>query len=242
MTKPVVLVVEDNAAIRRGLFDALRLGGYEARECARGDEAAILAMQTPLDLVLLDVMLPAVDGFTLLADLRQARPRLGIIMLTARGAEDDRVRGLRLGADDYVVKPFSVREVLARVEAVLRRASERPLDVTSLQLGDRSVDLARREILLPDGETRRLSEREAEILRYLAIHRGRAVHRQELLQKVWGYRPTSTRTRTVDVHIGRLREKLEADPARPRIVVTVRSRGYMIGHEVAAIADETDPP
>ena len=231
MRKSIVLVVEDNAAVRRGVVDALRLNGYEARECARGDEAASKALATPLDLVLLDVMLPGLDGFALLEELRRARPRIGVIMLTARGAEDDRVRGLRLGADDYVVKPFSARELLARVEAVMRRLAERPLDIARLTLNGRTVDLARREVVSDDA-TRALSEREAEILRYLAAHRTRAVDRRELLQKVWGYRGTGLETRTVDMHIARLREKLEPTPSRPEIVVTVRAKGYMLGREV----------
>ena len=197
-------------------------------ECACGNEAAIRLLETPLDLVLLDVMLPHVDGFALLEDLRLARPQLGVIMLTARGAEDDRVRGLRLGADDYVVKPFSARELLARVEAVLRRLSERPVDVERLEVGGRTVDFARREIVLPSGEARILSQREADLLRFLSLHRGRAVHRKELLRKVWGYRSESVETRTVDMQMARLREKLEDVPSRPEILLTVRSRGYML--------------
>lgn len=234
--KAKVLVVEDDPAIRKGLFDALRLNGYDALECARGDEAAVLALQPDLDLVLLDIMLPGIDGLTLLTDLRRSRPRLGVIMLTALGTEDDRVEGLKRGADDYVVKPFSAREVLARVEAVLRRSAERPIDLQRLEAGDRAVDLARREVLLPEGGTRLLSEREAEILRYLAMHPGRAVSRRELLQKVWGYRVDDSQTRTVDVHIGRLREKVEEDPAAPQVVVTVRSQGYMVGRDVRVVS------
>lgn len=230
MQQPVVLVVEDSSAIRKGVVDALCANGYSVRECARGDEAAHRTLETPLDLVLLDVMLPGLDGFTLLEDLRRARPRIGIIMLTALGSEDDRVRGLRLGADDYVVKPFSARELLARVEAVLRRLAERPLDISRLGYGELTIDLARREVALPGGELRSLSEREAEILRFLAIHQGRAVDRGELLAKVWGYR--SRETRTVDMHIARLREKIELLAARPEIIVTVRSKGYMLGREV----------
>ncbi|MEM7354798.1 MAG: response regulator transcription factor [Acidobacteriota bacterium] len=230
MQQPVVLVVEDSAAIRKGVGDALRAAGYNVRECARGDEAAHRALETPLDLVLLDVMLPGLDGFTLLENLRRARPRVGIIMLTARGTEDDRVRGLRLGADDYVVKPFSARELLARVEAVSRRLAERPLDIARLRSGDRTIDLARREVTLNGEASRSLSEREAEILRFLALHRGRAVGREELLTQVWGYR--THETRTVDMHIVRLREKVEPRPPTPEIIVTVRAKGYMLGRGV----------
>lgn len=237
MPKPVVLVVEDNTAIRRGVADALRLNGYEVRECDRGDEATGRVMETPLDLVLLDVMLPRVDGFEILKQLRQARPRIGVIMLTARGAEDDRVRGLSLGADDYVIKPFSARELLARVEAVLRRLAERPLDIGKLELDDRTVDFARREVVLRGGEIRQLSERETELLRFLTLHRGRAVHRKELLRKVWGYHSEGIETRTVDMQMARLREKLEEIPSQPKVVITVRSTGYMLARGMSTHDD-----
>ncbi len=158
-------------------------------------------------------------------------------MVTARGSEEDRVRGLRNGADDYVVKPFSSSELLARVEAVLRRSAERPADVSTLRAGDRTIHLERREVAGPGGTTRQLSEREADILRYLASCRGRAVSREELLQRVWGIDPTGVETRTVDMHVARLREKLD-DPAEDaRIVVTVRAKGYMLGDGVAVDAE-----
>ena len=143
-----------------------------------------------------------------------------------RGAEDDRVRGLKLGADDYVVKPFSARELQARVEAVLRRSAERPLDLKRIDLDDRTVDLERREVRLTGGETRRLSELEAGIVRYLAINRGRAVKREELLQRVWRYPSREVETRTVDMHVAKLRKKIEKDPADPRHIVTVHRMGY----------------
>ncbi len=139
MQQPVVLVVEDNAAIRKGVVDALRAAGYSTRECARGDEAAHRALETPLDLVLLDVMLPGIDGFTLLEDLRRSRPRIGIIMLRARGAEDDRVRGLHLGADDYVVKPFSPRSSASssRLPGAVVASDAVPLRLYPVPLSDR---------------------------------------------------------------------------------------------------------
>jgi DNA-binding response OmpR family regulator len=151
-----------------------------------------------------------------------------VILLTARGAEDDRVRGLKLGADDYVVKPFSASELLARVEAVLRRSAERPRGVRTLRFDDRTIDLERGEIALAGGETRRLSELESSILRYLAANRGRPVDRRELLQRVWGGNSREMETRAIDMHVRRLREKLEPDPAQPKLLVTVRSRGYML--------------
>ena len=228
MTDRVALVVEDDLAIRRGLVDALRFAGFTVRECGHGDEAVDLAVDRDVELVLLDVLLPGTDGFEILRRLRRSRPRLPVIMLTARGAEDDRVRGLRLGADDYVVKPFSARELLARVDAVLRRSAERPSDVRALDFGDRRVDFDRMQIELAGGETRTLSEHQAEILRYLAAHRGRAVGRDELLQQLWGCDPKRVASRTVDMHVARLREKLEVDASAPRFILTVRAKGYRL--------------
>jgi DNA-binding response OmpR family regulator len=228
VARTTILVVEDDAAIRRGLCDALDFAGYAVGECARGDEAVDRALSSPPDLLLLDVLLPGKDGFAILRDLRLSHPQLPVILLTARGAEEDRVRGLKLGADDYVVKPFSVGELLARVEAVLRRSAERPRGLRTLRLGDRTVDLELGEIALAGGEKRRLSELEASILRYLAAHRGRPVDRRELLQRVWGGNSREMETRTIDMHVRRLREKLERDPAQPQLLVTVRSRGYML--------------
>ena len=169
MARGSVLVVEDDSAIRRGLVDALSFAGYSVTESRDGSDAVQLALEMPIDLVLLDVMLPGVDGFAILKQLRQAKPTLPVIMVTARGAEDDRVHGLRGGADDYVVKPFSAKELLARVEAVLRRSPERPDDVNTLRADGVTIDLQRREVVLADGTRRELSERETSILRYLLI-------------------------------------------------------------------------
>ena len=228
MAQTTILVVEDDPAIRRGLCDALAFAGYAVEACARGDEAIDRALALSPDLLLLDVLLPGKDGFEVLRDLRASHPQLPVILLTARGAEEDRVRGLKLGADDYVVKPFSASELLARVEAVLRRSAERPRGLRTLRLGDRTVDLELGEIALASGEKRRLSELEASILRYLVAHRGRPVDRRELLQRVWGGNSREMETRTIDMHVRRLREKLERDPASPTLLVTVRSRGYML--------------
>ncbi len=229
MSQRTVLVVEDDAAIRRGLVDALRFGGYAVLDAADGRGGLAAALGADLDLVLLDVLLPEMNGFDVLAALRQSRPGLPVIMVTARGAEDDRVRGLAGGADDYVVKPFSAKELLARVAAVLRRSAERPKDVGRLELAGRRVDFATREVALADGARTQLSEREADVLRYLAGADGRVVSRDELLQRVWGLDPKGVAaTRTVDMHVARLREKLGDDAAAPRIVVTVRGRGYRL--------------
>jgi DNA-binding response OmpR family regulator len=231
MTGRRVLVVEDDAAIRRGIVDALRFGGFAPIERDDGPSGLEAAISADLDLVLLDVMLPGMDGFGVLERLRRARPRLPVIMVTARGAESDCVTGLKTGADDYVVKPFGAKELLARVEAVLRRSAERPSDVDTIEVGGRRIDFERREVILPTGETRILSEKEAATLRYLAGSSGRAVSRDELLESVWGLNPRGLHTRTVDVHIARLREKLDDDPAAPRVVVTVRAKGYMLARD-----------
>ncbi|MFN0006475.1 MAG: response regulator transcription factor [Planctomycetota bacterium] len=236
VTRRKVLVVEDDAAIRRGLCDSLTFAGYAVLECADGLEARRLAVAAELDLVLLDLVLPGASGLEILAELRRSRPTLPVIMVTARGAEEDRVRGLKQGADDYVVKPCSSSELLARVEAVLRRSAERPIDVHTLAEGGRTIDLERREVLLAGGERRLLSEREVDILRYLAGSNGRAVTREELLTRVWGIDTRGLATRTIDMHIARLREKLGEDPDAARIVVTVRSRGYMLGDSVEIAA------
>jgi DNA-binding response OmpR family regulator len=229
MSRTNVLVIEDDASIRRGLVDALSFAGFGVLQCGDGAKAAAMALENDVDLVLLDVMLPGRDGFSILGDLRRAKPTLPVIMVTARGAEGDRVRGLSDGADDYVVKPFSARELLARVDAVLRRSPERPSDVHALRFGETSVNLDRREVTNGTGEVASLSERETEILRYLAANADRAVDRDELLQRVWGLDPKNIETRTVDMHIARLREKLGDECGE--IIRTVRGKGYMLGQQ-----------
>lgn len=233
-----VLVVEDDAPIRRGLVDSLRFAGYEVLEAADGAQGLDLALRTQPELVLLDVALPELDGFEVLQRVRSARPGLPVIMLTARGSEEDRVRGLRQGADDYVVKPFSTSELLARVEAVLRRSAERPQSVSALVVAGRELDFERREASLPSGAKVALTEREAELLQYLASNPGRAIARDELLRCVWGIDPRGVQTRTVDMHVARLRERLEDDPADARVVCTVRGKGYMLGEAQAADGTE----
>lgn len=232
MGQQTILVVEDDPAIRRGLVDCLTLSGYRVLESGEGTQAMQMILGNSLDLVLLDVMLPGMNGLEILPELRRSRPALPVIMVTARGSEEDRVQGLKGGADDYVVKPFSSTELLARVEAVLRRCAERPDAVGHLFANGTEVHLERRQIIRPDGGSELLSERETEILSYLAACRGRAVARKELLQHVWGLDPRGIETRTVDMHIARLRDKLGDDPAQARFVVTVRSKGYMLGEAV----------
>jgi len=222
-----VLVIEDDAAIRRGIVDALRFEGYETCESGDGKRGRMMAIEIACDLILLDLVLPGGDGLSILRDLREVRPTLPVIILTARGDEADRVQGLRLGADDYVVKPFSVKELLARVAAVLRRSPERPTDVHHVNLPDGVADLARREVRFRDGARVELSEREVELLRYLSANAGRALSREEILARVWRLEPQGVETRTIDMHVARLRDKLRDDAGAPHILLTVRGKGYM---------------
>lgn len=226
-----VLVVEDDPAIRRGLVDTLQFAGYTVIACEDGHEGMQTAVSAALDLIILDVMLPGPDGFEILAEVRKARPLLPVILVTARGAEQDRVHGLQIGADDYVVKPFSSKELLARVGAVLRRSAERPSDVTKVDLAGRSIDFERREIERPDKSRVQLSERESELLRYLVQNRGRAIGRTEILERVWGLPGGDSSTRAVDMHIVNLRGKLGDPSDDPQVVLTVRGKGYMLTQE-----------
>jgi len=228
MQQKRILVVEDDAAIRRGLVDALDFAGYATLEAGEGAAGLAAALRSDCDLLLLDLVLPGRDGWAVLHEIRAARLPLPVIVLTARGAEDDRVRGLALGADDYVVKPFSLKELLARIEAVLRRVPERPPAVRRLEFAGGTVDLQSQEIRFDDGGRAQLSERECGLLHYLALHAGRAVSRDELLATVWGLSPAGITTRTIDMHIARLREKLHDDSDGPRVILTVRGQGYMI--------------
>jgi len=230
-----VLVVEDDTAIRRGLVAALDFGGYHVIESGDGKDAVRQAADRELDLVVLDLMLPLLDGFSVLAELKRMNSTLPVIIVTARGAEDDRVRGLEDGADDYIVKPFSARELLARVKAVMRRSPERSFDVSRLVAGDLVIDLNRREAALDGGKAIALAERDVEILHYLATSRGRAVERGELLHRLWGLDPRGVHTRTVDMQIARLREKLRLGDAPPDVIRTIRYKGYLLadGVEVA---------
>jgi len=246
MTSTRLVVVEDEQAIRRGISDALRASGYEVAEASDGVRGLEEASRCGVDLVLLDLMLPRRDGLDVLTHLRRVRPSLPVIILTARGCEDDRVRGLRMGADDYMVKPFSARELLARIEAVLRRARpkgvngnaarEAPLawpptdeGVYTARLGRAHIDLRRREVSWGGGERGELSETESSILLFLLSHRERAVSREELLTYIWGIEPDGLETRTVDMHVARLRTKLRDPSGRktPEAILTVRSHGYM---------------
>ena len=231
VTRRTVLVIEDDLAIRRGLRDALRHEGYavlESGDAADGERLALDGNGREVDFVLLDLVLPRGDGLTVLSRIRAARPALPVILITARGSEDDRVRGLRLGADDYVVKPFSVRELLARVESVLRRSAERLPGVASLPLPGGEADLDRLEVRFHDGTCTPLTPLEADLLRYLATSANRALSREELLVRIWKMNPRLVQTRSVDMAVARLRRKLRDDADPPRLLLTVRGKGYKL--------------
>jgi DNA-binding response OmpR family regulator len=219
--------VEDDAAIRGVIVDALDMEGYEMLQAATFDDGVREGVASICELLLLDLALPGGDGLDLLAEVRIARPTLPVIILTARGREDDRVAGLKLGADDYMVKPFSIRELIARVEAVLRRSAERPLETPQITFPGGVADFARSEVRYDDGERADLSERELALLQYLASNAGRPISREELLTRVWRLPANRVRTRTVDMHVARLREKLRDSAQSPRVLVTVRGKGYL---------------
>jgi DNA-binding response OmpR family regulator len=240
MTPQRVLVIEDDKAIRRGLVDALRFESFQVFEADTAKTAVDLAVTVECDLILLDLLLPGGDGFTILQRVREVRPTLPVIILTARGDESDRVKGLHMGADDYVVKPFSIKELIARIRAVLRRSPGRPLDLACVRIPETRMeaDLLRRELRFATGERAELSEKEVELLRYLASNPDRAISREELLRCVWRIDPQGAGTRTVDMHVARLREKLRDDADQPRILLTVRGKGYMLATGAVVVERE----
>lgn len=226
MPSPRTLVIEDDAAIRRGVMDALRAAGHQPTEAARGDDGMRLALSGDFDLVLLDLVLPGNSGWDILRAVRATRPDLPIIVLTACGAENQRVDGLQFGADDYVVKPFSLRELLARVDAVLRRAPSQSCGPTIVTFDGGTIDMVKRSLTLENGKTVELSEKETDVLVFLAARSDQVVSREQLLAGVWGLNPKGLNTRTVDMHVTRLREKLDDNAAHPRVLKTVWGRGY----------------
>ncbi len=233
--KQRILTIEDDPAIRRGIVDCLKYAGYSPMESGQASTGLQLALTSEIDLLLLDWVLPDGDGLSILQKIRRERPTLPTIVLTAKGDESDRVRGLQGGADDYVVKPFSVRELLARVEAVLRRSPQRPTATETMRIPTGIVDFQRREVRLSDGQRESLSEREAELLQYLASNRDRAISREEILSSVWRLTPKGITTRTIDMHVTRLREKLRDSVECPQILLTVRGKGYMFRIDSEAI-------
>ncbi len=222
-----ILVVEDEAVLREGLVDLLRAASHTVEAVADGESALERGSDPVVQLVLLDLMLPKLSGMEVCRRLREIRPDLPILVLTARGSEDDKVTGLEAGADDYVTKPFGTRELLARVESLGRRARTALDPAQRIVIDGLTIDLERCEAQRGDDRVP-LTAREAGILRWLFQHRSRAVRRSELLEHVWGH-AADLQTRTVDMTIANLRQKIERDPARPRIVVTVKGLGYAWG-------------
>jgi two-component system, OmpR family, alkaline phosphatase synthesis response regulator PhoP len=220
-----ILLVEDEYALRMTLGDRLRKEGYLVDCAADGEEGFTKATQLPFDLIVLDLMLPRRDGLDVCNGIRQSGLITPILMLTARGRTPDKVAGLKLGADDYLTKPFKMPELLARIEALLRRGPTRPAAPPAVyEFGNVRVDLRGTEAVR-NGEIVNLSAREFQLLRFFLENQGMTLSRQDLLTRVWGY-SASTFTRTVDVHVASLRQKLEDDPRRPRFFVTVQGMGY----------------
>jgi two-component system, OmpR family, alkaline phosphatase synthesis response regulator PhoP len=224
-----ILIVEDEIAIRSGLIDVFVYHGYEVESAADGETGLKQSLSSRFDLVLLDVMLPGRNGFDVLAAIREQDREQPVIMLTAKSADEDFVRGLALGADDYVAKPFSIAQLVLRVQAVLRRTRATEAADTRIRLRrDLEVDVLNL-CAHGDGADVVFTRREMEVLQYLALHTERPVPREELLHKVWGYaRHLEIETRTVDIHIARLRRKIETDPKQPRQLLTVRNGGYRL--------------
>ncbi len=229
MRQARILIIEDEAAIRTGLTDALVYHGYAVESAAEGRAGLDKALSGQFDLILLDIMLPGVDGFTICDEIRKVDSRQPIIMLTAKTSDEDIITGLSSGADDYVAKPFSVAQLMLRIKAVLRRANigieaERVIEL------DETIRVDLETLSGANGDSEiAFTRREADILRYLHANSDRPVSRDELLNKVWGYdRNAAIETRTVDIHIAKLRRKIEPDPHSPRFLVTVRGAGYRL--------------
>ena len=223
-----ILIIEDEIAIAEGLIDLCKLNGYNVKHCADGESGLAEALSKQYNLVLLDLMLPGMDGFTVCDKIREQDKSLPIIILSAKNADDDIINGLKYGADDYIPKPFSVPMFLARIDAVLRRSRQTMENEGKLVAGSLRVNF--REYTGTRGtEELAFTRKEIEILEYLWRNRDHAVPRSELLRKVWGYENAdSVDTRTVDIHITKLRKKIEDDPSHPKLLVTFRGEGYQM--------------
>src|SRR5262245_16252695 len=220
---PRILVIDDEPEIVRGIEDNLKFEGYQTVVATNSEAGLALARQEMPDLILLDIMMPRLSGWDVCRELRSRGIDVPVIMLTARAEEADRVRGLELGADDYITKPFSVRELMARVHAVLRRPGPRRKSV-ALAFGDVRVHVPARQVF-KGGREVAMTRKEFDLLVYLVQHRGEIITRERLLDHVWGYERFPT-TRTVDTHVLRLRRKFETDPDRPAFILTVHGQGY----------------
>jgi DNA-binding response OmpR family regulator len=224
-----ILVVEDEEPIRAGLIDVFVYHGYEVDSSDNGPEGLKKALSGKFDLVLLDVMLPGINGFDICNEIRKHDRNLAIILLTAKTSDEEIIQGLRLGADDYVAKPFSIAQLVLRVEAVLRRSQHGLEQMSNIELeGEVVIDTVNLSGVSGTGSLT-FTRREIDILAYLAVNSSRPVSREELLTKVWGYaKNLDIETRTVDIHIAKLRRKIEANPKEPTKLLTVRGAGYRL--------------
>ena len=223
-----ILVVEDEEAIRTGLIDVLVFHGYDADSAATGPDGLEKALTGKFDLILLDIMLPGMDGYEICDRIRTEDRKQPIIMLTAKTSDEEIIQGLKLGADDYVPKPFSIQQLVLRIQAVLRRSQVGQEMARTLSIGGIEVDTDNL-CGLKDGNEITFTKREIEVLSYLFQNSDRPVSREELLSKVWGYaRNLDIETRTVDIHIAKLRRKIEADNKAPEFLITVRGAGYRL--------------
>ena len=224
-----ILIVEDEEAIRAGLVDVFVYHGFDVDYSGDGQEALDKALNNHYDLILLDVMLPSMNGFDICQAIREANNQQPIIMLTAKNTEEDVIQGFSLGADDYVAKPFSVAQLVLRVKAVLRRSSKNESQSDKISLDNQShIDITNLEVKIK-GERIPLTKREAEVISYLHNNQQRPVSREELLEKVWGYqKDMDIETRTVDIHIAKIRRKIETDPKEPGFLLTIRGAGYKL--------------
>jgi len=222
-----ILIVEDDLSLRDGLVDLVRADGHEVVAVGDGEAAVKRGTAEDFDLVILDGMLPKLDGIEVCQQLRQTRPGLLVLMLTARGSENDKVQGLSAGADDYMTKPFGARELLARIGALQRRARAMPQEPDVIEADGCRFDLGKC-VAQRGEESIQLTAREAGIVRWLYRHRTRAVPRAELLEQLWSV-PGSLETRTVDMTIANLRKKIESNPSDPRIIQSVKGVGYAWG-------------
>ena len=224
-----ILLIEDEPSLIFTLRDTLENEGYIVIVCEDGEEAVGLAQENKPDIIILDIMLPGKNGYEICQELRALKFTIPIIILTAKNQELDKVKGLDIGADDYITKPFGVKELLARIQARLRRtgtySSSNNIDL--LQLGTTKIDLLESKAIFEDGRTNELTARETELIKYLLEAGGEPVSRDELLEKVWRYE-YSTNTRTVDVHISKLRAKIESLPDEPRHLITLHGVGYLL--------------
>ena len=224
--KKRILVVDDESNMRRGLRDNLEFEGYEVMEAEDGEIALKVHAENDFDLIVLDVMMPNLGGFDVCKNIRNSGDQTPIILLTAKGEEIDKVLGLEIGADDYVQKPFSIRELLARIKAVLRRAKTEVKTEDTAQIGLLNVNFKEYKAVR-NGEEERLSHKEFEILNFLLQHKNEIVDRYDLLKNVWGYNEQPT-TRTVDNFIVKLRQKVEENPAKPQHIITIHGSGYKL--------------